>query len=235
MKPEIRIEYVHKRHSSAYIRNGEVILRISAYLSEDEKRVHTEQLMHKIMPKLAALDAGMFLLSNILETSRAEFVGQRMVDVCVSFGVRRMVIMDATKIVFKDPDVPKSTHLAPVRVHKEMVSLEKLIKALLAYARKYAQVYVEEVLAEWTDYFGYQRLQNVQIRHTESRWGSCSGRGNISISLKTLLLPEELFEYVCVHEVAHLQEMNHSARFWEIVASAMPHWKELRAEMKKYR
>lgn len=235
MNPQILIEYVPKRHSSAYIRNGEVILRISSFLTERERKEHVEKLLAKILPKLQKIEQGVFLLKNILHTSKAEFVHNLSVNLYVSWGARPMILVDETKIVFKLPELEKGVHLRAVEEFTTLITLDMLIKALLTYSRKYLQAYVEEVISEWTDYFGYKKLENVQIRHNESRWGSCSGRGNISISLKTLLLPEELFEYVCVHEVAHLKEMNHSEKFWSIVESAMPHWKKLRAEMKRYR
>ncbi|MFN7160630.1 MAG: M48 family metallopeptidase [Candidatus Gracilibacteria bacterium] len=235
MSPPIHIEYVRKRHSSAYVRNGEVILRISSFLSESERKIHIDKLLSRILPKLSKMEQGTFILRQILKNSRADFVHNKSVDIFVSWGARNMIIVEETKIVFKISKLDRAIHLVPVSEYSDHITLEMIIKALLSYARKYLQTYVEEVIAEWTDYFGYKKLENVQIRHNESRWGSCSGGGNISISLKTLLLPEELFEYVCVHEVAHLQQMNHSDKFWSIVESAMPHWKELRAEMKKYR
>lgn len=233
--PPIHIEYVRKRHSSAYVRNGEIVLRISSFLSEIERKQHIDKLLSRILPKLSKMEQGTFILRQILKDSRAEFVHNKSVDIFVSWGARNMIIVEEEKIVFKISKIDQNVYLTPVSEFAELITLEMLIKALLTYAKKYLQSYVEEVVAEWTDYFGYKKLENVQIRHNESRWGSCSGRGNISISLKTLLLPEQLFEYVCVHEVAHLQEMNHSDAFWKIVEKAMPNWKELRAEMKQYR
>lgn len=58
---------------------------------------------------------------------------------------------------------------------------------------------------------GYSRLT---LRDTRSRWGSCSARGALSFSWRLILAPPEVLDYVAAHEVAHLAEMNHSARFW---------------------
>lgn len=58
---------------------------------------------------------------------------------------------------------------------------------------------------------GYNRLS---LRDTRSRWGSCSARGALSFSWRLILAPPEVLRYVAAHEVAHLAEMNHSARFW---------------------
>ena len=59
----------------------------------------------------------------------------------------------------------------------------------------------------------------INVRDTRSRWGSCSGRGNLSFSWRLILAPEPVLEYVVAHEVAHLAEMNHGPRFWALVGS----------------
>ena len=58
------------------------------------------------------------------------------------------------------------------------------------------------------------RYHRVTIKNTVSRWGSCSALGNINLSLWLLLLPRELVDYVILHELAHLHELNHGPRFW---------------------
>ncbi|HRF85374.1 MAG TPA: M48 family metallopeptidase [Alloprevotella sp.] len=58
------------------------------------------------------------------------------------------------------------------------------------------------------------RYRRVFIKNVRSRWGSCSGLGNINLSLWLMLAPEPLVDYVIKHELAHLNEMNHGPRFW---------------------
>ena len=65
-------------------------------------------------------------------------------------------------------------------------------------------------------------LGKISIRDTKSRWGSCSGRGNISLSYRLIMAPEEVMTYVIAHEIAHLKEMNHSEDFWNIVDQLVP-------------
>lgn len=62
-----------------------------------------------------------------------------------------------------------------------------------------------------------KRFKRIQIRDTKSRWGSCSSAGNLSFSWRLIMTPPVILEYVVAHEVAHLQEMNHSASFWDVV------------------
>ena len=70
------------------------------------------------------------------------------------------------------------------------------------------------------------KLNNIYFKHNKSNWGSCSKSGNINISTRLLFAPDDVLEYVCIHELAHLQEHNHSKKFWRLVEKAMPDYKE---------
>lgn len=78
-------------------------------------------------------------------------------------------------------------------------------------------------------------LNNVKVSSAKGRWGSCSSTGNINLSLYLVLLPRHLQDYVLQHELTHLIEMNHSARFWarldEVCGGKA---KALRKEMRGY-
>ncbi|MCD7973635.1 MAG: M48 family metallopeptidase [Candidatus Azobacteroides sp.] len=76
----------------------------------------------------------------------------------------------------------------------------------------------------------------VKINRSKGRWGSCTSKKTINLSLYLMLLPEHLLDYVLLHELTHTIEMNHSARFWEKL-NAVTNGKALtlRAELKKYK
>ncbi len=67
-----------------------------------------------------------------------------------------------------------------------------------------------------------RRYARISIRDTRSRWGSCSARGGLMYSWRLIMAPPEVLEYVAAHEVAHLQEMNHSPAFWQVVEQLYP-------------
>lgn len=69
-----------------------------------------------------------------------------------------------------------------------------------------------------------RKIGKVSIRDPISRWGSCSSRGTLSFSWRLIFAPEIIMDYVCAHEVAHLVEMNHSAKFWYQVNELMSDW-----------
>jgi predicted metal-dependent hydrolase len=68
--------------------------------------------------------------------------------------------------------------------------------------------------------------KRVVIRGQKTRWGSCSHKKNLSFNWKLIMAPEPVVDYVVVHELAHLKEMNHSKRFWELVAQHCDKWRE---------
>jgi predicted metal-dependent hydrolase len=72
----------------------------------------------------------------------------------------------------------------------------------------------------------------VKLSRAQTQWGCCTARGTVHLNLQLIKLPLHLIDYVVVHELAHLREMNHSAAFWEIVESACPDYLSHRAELK---
>jgi predicted metal-dependent hydrolase len=64
------------------------------------------------------------------------------------------------------------------------------------------------------------------IRGQRTRWASCSHRGTLSFNWRLIMAPEPVVDYVVIHEVAHLKEMNHTKRFWALVAESCPSWRE---------
>ena len=80
-----------------------------------------------------------------------------------------------------------------------------------------------------------REVARVSVRDTKSRWGSCSGQGNLSLSWRLILAPEPVLDYVVAHEVAHLAEMNHGPRFWRLVESLTPNTAAPRAWLKRHR
>ena len=87
---------------------------------------------------------------------------------------------------------------------------------------------------EYFNKFYNFKYKNITIRNQKTRWGSCSIKGNLNFNYRTFLLSEELMDYVIVHEICHLKEMNHSRSFWILVEEQIPDFKEKRKELKKY-
>ncbi len=74
----------------------------------------------------------------------------------------------------------------------------------------------------------------VTIKNHRTRWGSCSRIGSLNFNYRIALLPPELAEYIVVHEVCHLFEMNHSMRFWKRVEVFLPDYRKRRLQLREY-
>jgi predicted metal-dependent hydrolase len=71
----------------------------------------------------------------------------------------------------------------------------------------------------------------VFIKNQKSRWGSCSAQGNLNFNYKIALVEPHLADYIIVHELCHLKQMNHSKAFWELVAQTIPDYAARRAAL----
>ncbi|MBD3329019.1 DUF45 domain-containing protein [Candidatus Dojkabacteria bacterium] len=107
-------------------------------------------------------------------------------------------------------------------------------------ARKALEDWYREELRSFVNDKARQYAQNLEVEYkkiritgAKTRWGSCSGKKNLNFSWRLIMAPEEIIDYVVVHELCHLREMNHSKRFWELVSTIVPDWKDKRKWFKE--
>jgi len=72
-------------------------------------------------------------------------------------------------------------------------------------------------------------VSQVSVRNQRTRWGSCSRKGAISLNWRLIQVPESVRDYIILHELMHLREMNHSPRYWAQVAAVCPNYRESEA------
>ena len=91
-----------------------------------------------------------------------------------------------------------------------------LFKVVTEALRKQAKAFLPSRLHELAAAHGFNYTR-VGINSARTRWGSCSGRGHINLSLYLMILPQRLSDYVLLHELCHTREMNHGPRFWALM------------------
>jgi len=128
--------------------------------------------------------------------------------------------------------IENSLNKMKVRVEKRGIStLPKSSKKGLLENKEEALKLVNKKLLFWNSYYNFA-WNNVSIKNTKTRWGSCSKKGNLNFNYRIIFLPEILADYLIVHELCHLKEMNHSTKFWKLVGQAIPDYKKLRKGLK---
>ena len=93
--------------------------------------------------------------------------------------------------------------------------------SMITLYRELAQLIIPKRVSIYSKKSGL-KPEKIQINSASTRWGSCSGFKTLSFSWKLVQLPLDVIDYVAVHELSHLQEMNHSPAFWTVVGSIMP-------------
>jgi len=104
-----------------------------------------------------------------------------------------------------------------------------IIKALRIEAKNYLPRRVEEL-----SYLFSLKYNILFLKNLKSRWGSCSGRNNINLNIHLMRLPDELIDYVILHELAHTIHKNHGTRFWAKLEDVLPNSKIFDKQLRKY-
>jgi len=92
---------------------------------------------------------------------------------------------------------------------------------------------VRSKVAKWNKTLNYP-VSSIRIKQMTSRWGSCTASNALSFNYKLLFLPDEIQDYVVVHELCHIQEKNHSSNFWCLVDAVTPNRPELVSKLRDF-
>ena len=128
------------------------------------------------------------------------------------------------KSVWIEEQLQKSPELYPAKLNKK--ELAALRKEMLERTTARVEFYAKKFEFEY---------KKISVKNMSSRWGSCSVRGNLNFNIKMHTLPPDLFDYIVVHELCHLKQMNHGKLFWKEVQSILPSYEEARKKLRKVR
>lgn len=106
--------------------------------------------------------------------------------------------------------------------HVEQTSVKRALETL--YRRKARECF-EDRATHFAAEMGVEYDQ-IEIRNQRTKWGSCSSTGTLGLNWRLMMAPPDIIDYILVHELAHLQEANHSDEFWSIVAEFDPEYKQ---------
>jgi hypothetical protein len=125
--------------------------------------------------------------------------------------------------------------LIPENVSHETPKIQDFIKKTLVDVMRWeAKFFLPKRVKELAEKNGFT-YQNVSIKNTSTRWGSCSSKNNINLNLHLMRLPEHLCDYVLLHELSHTVVKNHGEKFWLLLEHYYPGARKADKEMNKYR
>jgi len=109
---------------------------------------------------------------------------------------------------------------------------EQIKSACVRFYQQQAKTVLTQKVTVFADCMGACPAA-VKISNAKGRWGSCSNKKSINFSWRLMMADDAVIDYIVVHELAHLKEMNHSPRFWAIVEQTMPDYKNRQKELRK--
>lgn len=154
------------------------------------------------------------------------------------------ISIDKGEVVVRSPlGVDRKTIEDVIKKHKRWIEkhleiqkrksdlFDSLSEDDIKILKKSAKQYFKDKTEYFSKIMGLE-YGRITITSAQKRFGSCSSQGNISYSYRLMLYPEEAREYVVVHELAHLKQMNHSSKFYKIVESVLPDYKRRKKLLK---
>lgn len=108
-----------------------------------------------------------------------------------------------------------------------------IIKLLIKFSSKYFLPKIIERVNYYNATYFHKTINDIKLKYNKSNWGSCSTGKNLNFSVRLFFAPDDVIDYVVIHELAHLVEMNHSHKFWKIVRDIMPNYSEKEKMLKE--
>lgn len=98
-------------------------------------------------------------------------------------------------------------------------------KEVIAWYKLHAKIKIDERVAYYAPKLDVEP-NHIRIKEQKTRWGSCSSLGNLNFNWKIIIAPVPIIDYLVVHELAHLRHHNHSNKFWDLVETIIPDYRE---------
>ncbi|HNV04905.1 MAG: hypothetical protein BWX56_01340 [Euryarchaeota archaeon ADurb.Bin023] len=206
--------------------DGTVVVTAPRYLSE-------KQINDVVQKKAVIIRNRLYQIKENLEKSVKKKIedGESILFMGKTYRIRikedefipslRINLIEDFMDIFLNPNIPL-----------ELKSSLKREKTIDWYKQQ-----AKNILTERTS--SYARLMklsfsSIRIKEQNSRWASCSNIGNLNYNWKIIMAPVPVIDYIIVHELSHLVEMNHSSNFWNIVSSVLPDYKERKDWLKTF-
>jgi hypothetical protein len=221
----LKVLFFPKKTSSAIIKDNCIQLRISSTIPSKLQEVHINYLKRRAI-RLLKKNPEKFL------KKREPFTTGRVIKT-----TKKIYYLKIEFSTMQNCRGKLDGNIIHIRINKNIgpTIRNKIIKKLIIKIISQDQLAtIKKLIYELNSkYFGV-KIDKVAVKKQDRLWGSCRGN-NIYISHRLLNAPEDVLKYVCIHELCHLIEPNHSKKFWKLVRKIMPNYKEKINWLKQYR
>lgn len=203
-----------------------ITIRLPNFLTENQKKAQTEKFLtwakNKILQKPQLLQQG--------KSVKKYATGQKIKLFDRAFTVEiKDISSEKASIKFVDSNIIFMLPKSYSDKIKQAICSELMVKFL----RKLYQPIIKEKLNIYNNTYNFGVLNQVRLKNNTTNWGSCSSKGNINVSVRLFFAPENVVNYVLLHELAHLKHPNHSKDFWDLVEKICPNYKEYEVWLKQ--
>ncbi len=122
-------------------------------------------------------------------------------------------------------------HLRDVKTGENQSILAKGNRKDYLEKKELARRIIERKVEEFNKHYGF-RYGRIAIRDQKTRWGSCSSKNNLNFNYRVVYLEDKLVDYLVVHELCHLKQMNHSKKFWTLVEETVSDYRNLSKKLR---
>ncbi len=203
-----------KTLSLTVLKNGNVVVKAPINMKEETINRFVEEKQSWIRDKLFLVNKTNSKFDDIMHYRKFLLYGNRYT--LLLDNVKKIETNERFQIVLPSKTEP-----------------DKILKTLKIWYKKVAK----QILFERLSYIESRirlKSKSFRIGDSKGRWGSCNSKGTICLNFRVIMLPPALIDYVIVHELCHLVEMNHSKKFWKLVETFLPNVDKLKKAIKEY-
>jgi len=226
------LKHIKKNSSKLILINQQQIfyqIRFSKKAKYLQLRINHSSSLELIIPKRYSLTDGEKFLNDKIDWVK-KYAGKLIQknEKYFYFG-EEIKIQQSYDLFIRRPQIKFERKILQAKIpNGSNCELNELYLALLQW---HAKKYLVERVNYLARKFNFQ-VNEIGLRGQKTRWGSCSSGGKLSFNFKLLRFRKEVIDYVIIHELCHLKEMNHSKKFWMLVENYCPDYKSLRKELK---
>ncbi|TWX57002.1 M48 family metallopeptidase [Colwellia hornerae] len=200
------------------VKHGKIIIRAPKYVSEDDiaNIVNSKSLW--LQRKIAEQHAQPATQNNYYQKDSQLLINGELKTLDIHYGLFPEITLQ------QDIIIATLASKLKIKIADNVKSQDKYVKQQLeAWLKQQTHAYIDEKLSHFAEKIGVLP-KSFKVRLYKSRWGSCNSRSELSFSSLLAMTPKWIIDYVIVHELCHLRHMNHSTKFWQLVALNYPNY-----------